>query len=159
MRRLFAAFVLSAVILAALPAVAGEADSYVAQVPLLPLPDVAQPDLDAVLAEYWPAYWRAAGAEGFGRDDVRAGRIDLDGDGAAELMLMIAAASWEGDKGRPLVVAVWRKKAWQPVAWSWGDSDTVFATREVRDGWRTIDTGRELLRWDGKAYGAEPKPQ
>lgn len=154
MRRLLVSL---ALILAALPAPAREVDDYLAQVPLLPLADA--PDVEALLAAQWPAYWRAPGAEGFGRDDVRAGRMDLDGDGLAELVVMITADSWDGGQGRPLVVAAWRKKAWRPVAWSWGELDRVFATREVMDGWRSLDTGREILRWGGNGYRAEPRPQ
>ncbi|MEW5726439.1 MAG: hypothetical protein AB1918_01300 [Pseudomonadota bacterium] len=154
MRRLFAALALA---LAALPAPAAEVDDYLAQVPLLPLGDA--PDVEALLAAQWPAYWRAPGAEGFGRDDVRAGRVDLDGDGIAELAVMITAEPWEAAQGRPLLLAAWRKKAWRPVAWSWGEVDRVFTTREVVGGWRSLDTGREILRWDGKAYRSEPRPQ
>lgn len=155
MRRLPAVL---AVLLAALPAAAQDAGSYVAQVPLLPLSEGAQPDVDALAADQWPAYWRAAGAGGFGRDDLRAGRVDLDGDGEAELVLMIASEAWQDDKGLPLVIAAWGRKAWRPVAFARGDTDSVFTTREVVGGWRTIDTGADLLRWNGKGYRVEARP-
>lgn len=151
------AALLTVLLAAALPAQAQDAASYFGQVPLLPLAEGDQPDIDTLVGEHWKAYWRAPGALGFGRDNIRAGRFDLDGDGGAELFILIDQPEWQSDKGKPLLVASWRRKGWHAIGWAWADEDSVFATQERRDGWRTIDAGDYLLRWDGQGYTPQEK--
>lgn len=148
--RTLAALLLSLTI--ALPAAAQETPRPVGQVPLLPLPAGDHPDLDALLQAHWRPYYNTQHDQGFGRDKVRAGRFDVDGDGRAELFLLIDQDSWEAPHGRPLVVANWTARGWNAIGWSWGDEDTVFVTAETIDGWRTIDTGTQLLRWSRGVY-------
>lgn len=143
------ALTLILILSAALPA---RADiTYFGQVPLLPPAEGEQPDIDALAAAAWPAYWRAAGEHGFMRSDLRLGRFDLDGDGSAELFLMIDSTAWANEHGKPLLVARWAK-GWLPVGWGWADEDRVFAAIEREQGWRSLDIGHHLMRWDGKQY-------
>ncbi|MGE5547880.1 MAG: hypothetical protein ACM33T_13335 [Solirubrobacterales bacterium] len=151
------AFLIIALLLAALPAKAAE-PIYVGQVPLLPLPEGDQPDIEALVGANWKAYWHASGEHGLTRDNIRVGRFDFDGDGRAELVLMIDKDSWVGENGKPLMVAGWTKKGWLPIGWGWGDEDNVFVSRETIGGWHSIDTGRNLMRWTGKAYQLVEKP-
>lgn len=148
MRRTILALIL--ILSAALPV---RADiTYFGQVPLLPPPEGEQPDIDALAAAAWPAYWRAAGAHGFTRSDLRLGRFDLDGDGIAELFLMIDSSAWANEHGKPMLVARWAKNGWLPVGWGWADEDRVFAGFEREQGWRSLDIGTHLMHWDGKQY-------
>ncbi|HLO75817.1 MAG TPA: hypothetical protein VK196_05110 [Magnetospirillum sp.] len=151
----------SLLVLFALAAPAWAADEIrpVAQVPLLPLAEEVPADIDTLIRTLWRTYYNTGAESSFGRDSVRVGRVDLDGDGSSELVLMIDAPAWEAGPGSPFVVTQWRNKRWVPVGWGWGDEDTVFATTEVLGGWRSIDTGKLLLRWVGREYRYEEKPQ
>ena len=120
---------------------------------LLPLAPHPQPDIDSFLDAHWHEYYQSGHPQQFTREQVRAGRYDLDGDGAAELLLLIESKDWEDEAGRPLVVASWRNQAWHAIGWGRGDEDGLFVTVETVKGWRTLDTGTQLLRWNGKAYG------
>lgn len=122
------------------------------QIALLPLAPGPHDDLEVLLQAFWKDYYNTGILNGFGRENLRVGRTDLDGDGYDELVMMITAVGWENDHGYPFVVAQWRKGRWIAVGWGSGDEDTVFSTTEAKAGWRTIDTGTELLRWDGKQY-------
>ncbi len=149
--RPFALFAL--VLLAAiLPAGAQDYGRPAAQVALQPLPENATPDIDALLKTHWRPYFNAGGRYGFFRDQVRAGRIDLDEDGRAELFLMIDTPDWHSDKGQPMVVAQWTSKGWSPVGWGFGDPDGVFVTAQRVEGWATIETPSQWLRWNGVSY-------
>lgn len=143
---------------AALPAHAADVPRPISQVPLLPLPPGEHAELEALLRAHWGPYYNVKGEQGFGRDKVRAGRFDVDGDGRAELFVLIAQESWEGQDGRPLVVANWTARGWNAIGWSWGDEDTVFVTTETINGWRTIDTGTQLMRWGQGIYDRVEKP-
>lgn len=127
----------------------------VAQVPLVPPAETLPDDLLALLYGLWPEYYNSGREDGFTRDNLRLGRIDLNGDGTSELVLMIDAPGWEAPPGNPFVVAQWRKKRWVPIGWGWGDEDTVFATDNSFDGWLGIDSSKMSMRWTGKEYRTE----
>lgn len=152
-----AALLLASITLAA-PAWAMDDSRPVAQVPLVPLAETVPDDVDALVRTFWGQYYNAGGENGFTRDNLRLGRIDLDGDGRPELVVMVDAPGWEAEQGNPFVVAQWRKTRWIAVGWGWGDEDTVFATSEVQGGWRSIDGGKVVMRWLGREYHAENKP-
>ena len=151
------AFFLSLMTLAA-SARAMEDARPVAQVPLVPLVESVPADIEAVLHTFWPHYYNSGGENGFGRENLRVGRIDLNGDTQPELVLMVDAPGWEAEQGFPMVVAQWRTGRWNAVGWGWGDEDTVFATTETLGGWRSIDGGKVVMRWQGREYRAEDKP-
>ncbi|MDA8231493.1 MAG: hypothetical protein M0006_09145 [Magnetospirillum sp.] len=153
-------FILSVcvVLLAAVPAHAQEVPRWYAQVPLLPLAEGEHPDIEELLSAHWADYFRAGGELGFDLDQVRAGRVDLDGGDDGELVLMIDHPRWRADDGKPFVVAAWTGGRWVPVGWGWGEEDGVFVTTEVIDGWRTIDAGNFLMRWTAGGYQRERKP-
>jgi hypothetical protein len=136
----------------AAPAAAQDSLRPVGQVPVLPLPQGDHPDIDALLRAHWAPYYNTQHEHGFGRDKVRAGRFDIDGDGRPELFVLIDQASWEAESGHPLVVAKWTQHGWSAIGWSWGDEDTIFATAEIIGGHRTIDTGTQFLRWGRGVY-------
>ncbi|RAU22064.1 hypothetical protein CU669_10270 [Paramagnetospirillum kuznetsovii] len=143
----------------AFPAAAQDFGRPVAQVALQPLPEAETPDIEAVLRANWKAYYNTGGQFGFFRDQVRAGRIDLNEDGQAELFILIDSPAWNSAKGQPLLVARWTSKGWATVGWSFGDSDGVFVTAQRIDGWATIETPSQWLRWNGVGYQALDKPR
>lgn len=152
-----AAFLLAMTALAA-PARATDDARPVAQVPLVPLAEAVPDDVDALVRTFWSEYYNTRAESAFTRDNLRIGRIDLDGDDRSELVVMVDAPGWEAEQGNPFVVAQWRKTRWIAVGWGWGDEDTVFATTEVLGGWRSIDGGKVVMRWVGREYRAEDKP-
>lgn len=156
MRRILA---LLSVLLAATPAVAQDLHRLVAQVPLLPLAEGRQDEIEGLIKAHWRDYWGGQGRLAFGREDLRVGRIDLDGDGRAELFVMIDRPAWETNWGKPFVVATWGARGWSPVGWGWGDEDSVFVTAERLDGWLSIDTPSHWLRHAGKGYQTTDKPR
>jgi hypothetical protein len=129
----------------------------VALVALQPLPESVPADIDAVLKAQWPAYYRSAGEHGFGPDQVRAGRIDLNEDGRAELVLLVEAPDWNSVGGGPLLVARWTERGWTPIGWSYAEPEGVFVTSDRAGGWATIATPTYWLRWSGKSYSAVPR--
>ncbi len=143
---------LSVLLLFAVPALADDGIAPVGQIALMPPGEIDHPDIEAIIRTHWKDYYRTGAEHSFDRDKVRVGRFDLNGDGLAELIVMIDDADWEAEHGKPLLVADWINKGWRAVGWSWGDDETVFATTEIVAGWRTIDTGTQYLRWDGKLY-------
>lgn len=153
----FAALVLATLTFAA-PALAADDVRPFAQVPLVPLVAEMSDDMNTLVWSLWPSYYNSGGENSFGRDNLRMGRIDLNGDDRPELVLMIDAPGWEADAGNPFVIAQWRKDRWVAVGWGWGDEDTTFATTEVVGGWRSIDGGKQVLRWIGTEYRIEEKP-
>lgn len=153
--RFIAALLLASLwLLAPYTASAQEYGRPVAQVALQPLPERETPDIEALLKTHWKAYYNSGGTAGFFRDQVRVGRIDLDEDGAAELIVLIDSPAWLSDKGQPLLVARWTSKGWTAVGWSFGESDGVFVTAQRVDGWATIETPSQWLRWNGASYQA-----
>lgn len=148
---------LACLLVLAAPARATEGARLLAQVPLVPPGETLPEDLLAFLYALWPDYYNSVREGGFTRDNLRLGRIDLNGDGTSELVLMVDAPGWEAAPGNPFVVAQWRKGRWLAVGWGWGDEDTVFATDEIRDHWRTIDTGTQYLYWDRGLYSRADK--
>lgn len=138
-------------------AYAQENSPLAALVALQPLPEPTPPDIDAVLKAQWPAYYRSTGDLGFGPDQVRAGRIDLDEDGRAELFLLLDSPDWITDSGGPMMVARWTDKGWAPVGWSYAGPEEVFLSTERNGGWAAIRTPGYWLRWEGKAYRAVPR--
>ncbi len=155
MRRLCASLLLFLSLAA--PAGAGADPRPVGQVPLLPLGDGVHEDIDNLLAAHWRDHFNTNAEHAFGPDAVRVGRFDLNGDGKTELLLMVDAPGWNADPGSPFVVAQWIKQRWVAVGWGWGDEDTLFATDEVVGGWRSLDTGTQVLRWSGRDYGLTDK--
>jgi len=151
------AFALLLPLFLAAPAAAQDYGRPAAAVALQPLPETETPDIDAVLKTHWKAYYNAGGATGFFRDQVRAGRIDLNEDGQAELFLLIDSPAWKSDKGQPLLVARWTAKGWAAIGWSLADSDGVFVTSQRVEGWATIETPSQYLRWNGASYQAIDK--
>ena len=129
----------------------------VGQVALLPLPDQGRDDVVALVKAHWLPYFQTQDPQGFGRESLRAGRFDLDGDSQAELLVLVNKPGWEAQQGFPLVVAAWTDRGWNAIGWSWGDEDTVFVTDEIRQGWRTIDTGTQFLYWDKGLYSRADK--
>lgn len=136
------------------PAPAADFGRMVAQVALQPLPDEETPDIDQLLRGQWKAYYNAGGPHGFFRDQVRAGRIDLNEDGRAELFILIDSPAWASAKGQPLLVADWTPRGWTPIGWGFADSDGVFVSSERIDGWATILTPTQALQRVGKGYQA-----
>lgn len=134
------------------PATAQDYGRPLAQVALQPLPETETPDIEVLLKANWKAYYNSGGQFGFFRDQVRAGRIDLNEDGRAELFLLIDSPAWTSGKGQPLLVAGWTAKGWTPIGWSFADSDGVFVTSSRVEGWATIETPSQWLRWNGTAY-------
>lgn len=151
-----AALLLASLALAA-PARAADDARPFAQVPLVPLADPVPADVDALVKAFWQPYYNTGAENAFTRQNLRIGRIDLDGDDRPELVLMVDAPGWEAEHGNPFVVAQWRKGRWIAVGWGWGDEDTLFATTEMLGGWRSIDGGHTLLRWSGTEYRSEEK--
>ncbi|EME67758.1 hypothetical protein H261_21943 [Paramagnetospirillum caucaseum] len=151
MRILIALLVL---LLCPLSATAQEFGRMVAQVALQPLPESETPDIDQLLRAQWKAYYNAGGTHGFFRDQVRAGRIDLNEDGQAELFIQIDSPAWASAKGLPLLVAGWTSRGWAPIGWAFAESDSVFVTSERIDGWATILTPTQALQRVGKSYQA-----
>ena len=157
--RIIAALAIAVVIALARPVSAQEYGQLVAQVALQPLPDSETPDIEALLKANWKAYYNGGSQFGFFRDQVRAGRIDLNEDGRAELFILIDSPAWTSDKGQPLLVAQWTAKGWTPVGWGFADSDSVFVTSGRVEGWATIETQSQWLRWNGAGYQALEKPK
>ena len=124
----------------------------ISQIALLPIGDQGRDDVIALVKTHWLPYFETQHPQAFGRESIRAGRFDLNGDGQAELLVMVVKPDWAAQQGQPIVVASWTDKGWNAVGWSWGDEDTIFVTEEAVDGWRTIDTGSQLLRWDRGLY-------
>lgn len=155
MRRMTA--LLFVLLACAVPALAQDVVRPVSQIPLLAVADGAHEDIDSLLQVYWKAHFNTQAEYAFGREQLRVGRVDLDGDERAELVLMVDAPGWNADQGNPFVVAQWINKRWVGIGWGWGDEDTVFATTEIKGGWRSIDTGTQWLRWTGKEYGYADK--
>lgn len=148
------ALALLALLLLPFSAPAQDFGRLVAQVALQPLPESDTPDIDLLLRTQWKAYYNAGGTYGFFRDQVRAGRIDLNEDGQAELFILIDSPAWASAKGFPLLVAGWTTKGWAAIGWSFADSDSVFVTSERIDGWATIQTPTQALQRVGKSYQA-----
>lgn len=136
----------------------GQPPTPVAQIALLPIGDDDRDDVIALVKTHWLPYFQTQHPQAFGRESVRTGRFDLDGDGQAELLVMVTKADWAAQQGQPLVVATWTNAGWNAIGWSWGDEDTVFATSEIVDGWRSVDTGTQVLRWDRGLYSRHDKP-
>lgn len=147
-------FALLALLPLSLPVSAADFGRMVAQVALQPLPDEETPDIDLLLRSQWKAYYNGGGTYGFFRDQVRAGRIDLNEDGQAELFILIDSPAWASAKGQPLLVAGWTSRGWAPIGWSFAEPDTVFVTSERIDGWATILTPTQALQRVGKSYQA-----
>lgn len=141
----------------AAPAWGADGTRLLAQVPLVPPTETLPDDVADLVYGFWPQYYNSVGENAFSRDNLRLGRIDLNGDDKPELVLMVDSPSWEAGEGFPFVVAQWRKGRWIAVGWGWGDEDTVFATTEVQNGWHSIDGGRMVLRWVGSQYQPEEK--
>lgn len=149
---------LLALLLFVAPAAAQESPPRpVSQIALLPLPASGADDVAALLKAHWGQYFETGTDQGFGRDAVRIGYFDLNGDGKVELLVMVTRPDWATDAGQPIAVAAWTGAAWNAIGWSWGDEDTVFATDEIVARWRTIDTGSQWLRWDNGLYGRVDK--
>lgn len=127
------------------------------QVSLLPPAPGPHPDLEALLDQYWHQYWQADGELGFGLENIRVGRADLNDDDEAELFLMIDRPSWFSTDGKPFVIATWRDRKWVAIGWGWGDEDGIWVTTEKLAGWRSVDAGNYLMHWEGTAYGRSPK--
>ena len=155
--RMIAILIAAIVIALSTPAPAEDYGQLLAQVALQPLPESETPDIEALLKANWKAYYNAGGQYGFFRDQVRAGRIDLNEDGRAELFILIDSPAWNSDKGQPLLVAQWTKSGWAPIGWSFADSDSVFVTNGRVGGWATIETPNQWLRWNGAGYQALDK--
>ena len=155
--RMIAILIAAIVIALSTPAPAEDYGQLLAQVALQPLPESETPDIEALLKANWKAYYNAGGQYGFFRDQVRAGRIDLNEDGRAELFILIDSPAWTSAKGQPLLVAQWTKSGWTPIGWSFADSDSVFVTAGRVSGWATIDTPSQWLRWNGAGYQALDK--
>ena len=158
MRRIPLLLVLALMALLPLSAQADGRLRLVDMVPLLPLADGDHPDIDDLMARHWHDFYRAAGPDGFGPADLRAGRIDLNGDGDDELVLMVDAPRWRSDDGQPFVIATWRNHAWLPVGWGWADDDGIFVTDQVNDSWHTLDAGKYLMPWGKDGYQRVRKP-
>ena len=146
-------------LLAAMPMTAAVAapPAMSAQVGVLPPAPGAHPDLEALLHEFWRDYFEVGGPLGFTLDNIRVGRIDLNDDDIDELILMIDLPGWRVDAGKPFVVATWRNKAWAAVGWGWGDEDQIFRLTETIQGWHSLDTGSQILHWNGREYERESK--
>lgn len=157
MRRLALLFL--ALFALAMPARAQDGLRLAAQISLLSLNDGVQRDIDDLALALWQPYYHTQAEHAFARDNLRAGRFDLNGDGEAELILMVVAPGWEADQGNPFVVARWVNKRWLAVGWGWGDEDGLFATDEILGGWRTLVSHSQVIRWNGREYQARERDQ
>lgn len=157
--RLIASLTIALLTCLASPAAAQDYGRPLAMVALQPLPEAETPDIEALLKTHWKAYYNAGGQFGFFRDQVRAGRIDLNEDGRAELFVLIDSPAWLSDKGQPLLIAQWTAKGWTPIGWGFADSDSVFVTSGRVEGWATLETQSQWLRWNGAGYQALEKPK
>lgn len=157
MRRLALLFL--ALFVLATPAGAQDGLRLAAQIPLLPLADGVQRDIDDLAVALWQPYYHTQAEHSFARDNLRASRFDLNGDGEAELILMVVAPGWEADQGNPFVIARWVNKRWLAIGWGWGDEDTLFATDEVLGGWRTVMSQSQIIRWSGRDYQARERAE
>ena len=128
-----------------------------AQIPLLPLALGAHADVEDLLRLHWRDYFNMPGEFGFTMDEVRAGRIDLDDDGDAELVLMLDKPNWLTENGKPFLVATWVDHRWLPVGWGWGDDDNIFVTAETFHNWHALDAGKFIMRWTDQGYRRDPK--
>lgn len=141
------------------PALAQDGLRLTAQVPLLPLADSVQPDIDDLAVALWQPYYHTRAEHAFARENLRAGRFDLNADGEAELILMVVAPGWEADQGNPFVIARWVNRRWLAIGWGWGDEDSLFATNDVAAGWRTLVSHSQVIRWSGREYQAHPRSE
>jgi hypothetical protein len=140
------------------PVVAGAADPVkLAQIPVLSPTNGPHPDLDTLLQRFWKSYYNADGALGFDMSQIRVGRMDLNDDDDAELILMITHPGWRAEGGFPFVIATWLNKEWSAVGWGWGEDDTLFSLVEVNRGWHSVETSSSILRWNGQEYERTPK--
>lgn len=130
-----------------------------AQIALLPVSDHDDPALASFVNALWGRYFQTDDPQAFGRAALRLGRMDLNGDGQAELLILVDAPDWETGAGYPLVVANWTRDGWNPIGWSWGDEDRVFVVDEAVDGWHSLSTGTQLLRWDHGVYAVTDLPR
>jgi hypothetical protein len=137
---------------ASLSAAAQDYGRPVAQVALQPLPETPTPDIEALLKTHWKAYYNSGGRDGFFRDQVRAGRIDLDENGVAELFVLIESSDWLTSRGFPMMVARWTDKGWTAIGGMYADPDTVFVTTDRVQGWATVETQSQWMRWNGIKY-------
>ncbi|MGE4281771.1 MAG: hypothetical protein AB7G62_19470, partial [Magnetospirillum sp.] len=74
----------------------------VGQIAMLPMPDKGLDDVVALVKTHWKPYFETQSTEAFGRESLRFGRFDLDGDNRAELVVMVTKAGWEAEQGFPL---------------------------------------------------------
>ncbi len=139
------------------PFVAGADPVKLALVPILSPTSGPHPDLDDLLQRFWRNYYKADGAQGFDLSQVRVGRVDLNDDDEAELILMVDSPSWRADGGYPFVIATWIDKQWNAVGWGWGDPDGIFSLTETIHGWHSVETTESILRWNGSQYDIVPK--
>lgn len=128
------------------------------QIAMLPLNDGVPSDIDKVVAGVWGPYYNTSDENAFTRDNLRAGRADLNDDGWAELVLMLDHVLWKDAPGKPYLIATWQQDSWRVVGWGWGDEDGLFVTEEVMGGWHSIDSGSQWVHWTGKAYLSDDKP-
>ncbi|WP_068495668.1 hypothetical protein [Paramagnetospirillum marisnigri] len=87
-----------------------------------------------------PAFWRKAVDE----NRIRIATLDLNGDGAAERLLMIADPGWCGSAGCDTVILRPQQGQWVSMG-RINMHDTVRVLEEKRNGWHRLNTGTDLL--------------
>ncbi len=137
-------------LVAPLPALAGSAIS--AQVAVLPPSPGPHPDLEDILQRFWHDFFGVEGKLGFTLSQVRVGRVDLNDDDQAELILMIDHPGWKANAGKPFVIATWKDESWMAIGWGWGDEDGIWSMVETQRGWHNLDIGASTMRWNGTQY-------
>lgn len=87
-----------------------------------------------------PAFWRKAVDE----NRIRIATVDLNGDGVAERLLMIADPGWCGSAGCDTVILRSQQGLWVSMG-RINMRDTVRVLEEKRNGWHRLNTGTDLL--------------
>jgi len=144
--------ILIALFLMVAPFTSEAADAIYSEVAILPPSPGPHPDLEDLLHRFWHDYFGADGSLGFSLAQVRVGRVDLNDDDQAELILMIDHPGWKADAGKPFVIATWKDESWMAIGWGWGDEDGIWSLVETQGGWHSLDTGSAFMRWNGHEY-------
>lgn len=87
-----------------------------------------------------PAFWRKAVDE----NRIRMATVDLNGDGVAERLLMIADPGWCGSAGCDTFILRPQQGQWVSMG-RINMRDTVRVLKEKRNGWHRLNTGTDLL--------------
>lgn len=97
-----------------------------------------------------PAFWRKAVDE----NRIRTATVDLNGDGVAERLLMIADPGWCGTAGCDTFILHRQNGRWVRLG-STNMHNTVRVMTERRNGWHRLNIGNSLLTFDRRGHMVE----